>query len=70
MVGLNHLFEVYYLQQFVVAQLLHGNGIHLMAQESRIACKMELTPQLTSIIQASKVISPAISDQTLAKAIK
>ena len=70
LVGQNHLFEVFYLQQFVVSQLLHGNGVHLLAQETRIACKHESTPPLTSILQGSKKISPAISNQTLAQGIK
>ncbi len=54
----------------MVSPLLHRNGNHLMAIETQISCKFELTPEHSAISQGSKHISPNITDVTLGRGIK
>ena len=56
LVGKNHVLDVFYLQYFITAQFLHGNGTHMMAQTSKIVGKHEITPFITNNLQGSKKI--------------
>lgn len=69
-VGKNHLFDVYFLEKFVLGQFFNGNGLHLMSQASKISANAEGIPDLKSYLTGAKKVSPTVGENVLQDAMK
>lgn len=70
LVGKSHLVEFHYAKQFAVAQMLHGNGTHLLAMQAKICNQHPLTKDITSKLEGTRKISPSLSPDTISNVIK
>ena len=70
LVGKSHLFDFHYVRSLAVQQLLHGNGTHLLSKQSKISGQHTNTPNLEAYIFGGIKVTPQVTSDTLAEAIK
>lgn len=70
LVGKSHLYDMHFVKQLAIAQLLHGNGTHLLAMQAKITNQHSTTPDIKPKLQGTKTITPSNSPSNIAMAIK
>ena len=59
LVGKSHLYDIYFVKQLAIAQLLHGNGTHLLAMQAKITNQHSSTPDIQNTMEGTKVLTPS-----------
>jgi hypothetical protein len=70
LVGKSHLYDIHFVKQLAIAQLLHGNGTHLLAMQTKITNQHSSTPDVPNSFQGTKKLTPSNSSDNIALVIK
>ena len=70
LVGKSHLYDIHFVKQLAIAQLLHGNEMHLLAMQAKITNQHSSTPDIQNTMEGTKVLTPSNSADNIALVIK